>query len=88
MDVSWYSRFGERGRIQTGPLQTSVSNHDCQKIVTINGIDMHVGASSDRPEGCCDLQPWRCTFRGTISNYMSCSKHKVKCALNGILPLF
>jgi len=25
MDVMWFSRFGERGRIQTGPLQTSVS---------------------------------------------------------------
>ncbi|XP_065904496.1 trafficking protein particle complex subunit 13-like [Dysidea avara] len=36
MDVMWFSRFGERGRIQTGPLQTSVPIVTDLKVVVIS----------------------------------------------------
>lgn len=42
MDVSWYSRFGERGRIQTGPLQASVPVVTDLKVIVISspGVGM------------------------------------------------
>ena len=29
MDIVWRSRFGEKGRIQTGQLKSNVRMHDC-----------------------------------------------------------
>ena len=51
MDVSWYSRFGERGRIQTGPLQASVSGSsqksDQLSIVMVLCVHVQVPVVTD-----------------------------------------
>ena len=56
-------------------------------ILIIMLLYVHTGACSYRLEGGSDLQSWRCLLRGTISYHVSCDKHKVRCALIGIMAI-